>query len=265
MNPPRESDAMNGIAVKITGVERVFPSGVRALSPISFDVAPGEFVAIVGPSGCGKSTLLRLIAKLDKPQAGSIALEPVESGNLAFVFQDAQLLPWRNVLANVAVPLELMHVARGKRLEAAREAIAQVGLADAADRYPNQLSGGMKMRVSLARAMVTQPRLLLMDEPFAALDEITRQRLDEQLLSLWSARGTTVLFVTHSIAEAVFLSQRVIVMSRRPGRILLDRKIDLPTTRAANLRSSAEFAAQTKDLFEVLRQESETTPTGSAP
>jgi NitT/TauT family transport system ATP-binding protein len=256
---------MNGIAVKIAGVERVFPNGVRALSPISFDVAPGEFLAIVGPSGCGKSTLLRLIAKLDSPQAGSIALEPDESGRMAFVFQDAQLLPWRNVLGNVAVPLELMHVGKQERLTAARDTIAQVGLADAAERYPNQLSGGMKMRVSMARAMVTQPRLLLMDEPFAALDEITRQRLDEQLLSLWSTRGTTVLFVTHSIAEAVFLSQRVIVMSRRPGRILLDRKVDLPAVRAANLRSSAEFAAQTKDLFETLRQESEITADGEKP
>jgi len=256
---------MNGIAVKIAGVERVFPNGVRALSPISFDVAPGEFVAIVGPSGCGKSTLLRLIAKLDPPQAGEIALAPDESGRLAFVFQDAQLLPWRNVLRNVAVPLELMHVGTQECLKAARDAIAQVGLGDAAERYPNQLSGGMKMRVSLARAMVTRPRLLLMDEPFAALDEITRQRLDEQLLALWSTHGTTVLFVTHSIAEAVFLSQRVIVMSRRPGRILLDRKIDLPAARAANLRSSAEFAAQTKDLFEVLRQESEAIADGEKP
>jgi NitT/TauT family transport system ATP-binding protein len=160
------------------------------------------------------------------------------------------------VLRNVAVPLELMHVDTDTRLAAARDAIAQVGLVDAINRFPNQLSGGMKMRVSLARAMVTKPRLLLMDEPFAALDEITRQRLDEQLLSLWSRHGTTVLFVTLSIAEAVFLSQRAIVMSRRPGRILLDRKIDLPAARAAELRSSAKFAAQTKDLFEVLRQES---------
>jgi NitT/TauT family transport system ATP-binding protein len=269
---------MAGIGVKITAVERVFPNGVRALSPISLDLAPGEFVSIVGPSGCGKSTLLRLVAKLDQPQAGAIQLDPAPADRAdqveyarqyphktAFVFQDAQLLPWRNVLRNVAVPLELMHVAKEARLVAAREAIAQVGLADAADRYPNQLSGGMKMRVSLARAMVTQPRLLLMDEPFAALDEITRQRLDEQLLSLWSAHGTTVIFVTHSIAEAVFLSQRVIVMSRRPGRILLDREIELPSKREAGLRSSAEFASQTKDLFETLRQESEVITAEDAP
>jgi NitT/TauT family transport system ATP-binding protein len=255
---------MNGVAVKITGVGRRFPNGVTALENISLDVAPGEFLAIVGPSGCGKSTLLRLVAKLDRPQVGSITLDPDDSHKLAFVFQDAQLLPWRNVLQNVAVPLELMRVPKPQRLQAAREAIAQVGLTEAIDRFPNQLSGGMRMRVSLARAMVTQPRLLLMDEPFAALDEITRQRLDEQLLSLWANRGTTVIFVTHSIAEAVFLSQRVIVMSPRPGRIILDRKIDLPAQRGAQLRGSAEFAAQTKDLFEALRRESESTAAGSA-
>ncbi len=248
---------MNGVAVNITGVERTFPNGVRALQQITLAIDPGEFVAVVGPSGCGKSTLLRLVAKLDNAQAGSVTLDPDDAHQLAFVFQDAQLLPWRNVLQNVAVPLELMHVSKPQRLEAARAAIAQVGLADAADRYPNQLSGGMRMRVSLARAMVTKPRLLLMDEPFAALDEITRQRLDEQLLSLWSSSGATVLFVTHSIAEAVFLSQRVVVMSPRPGRIILDRKIDLPAQRVAQLRGTAEFAAQTKDLFEALRQETE--------
>jgi len=255
---------MNGVAVKIDGVGRTFPNGVRALQEITLNVAPGEFLAIVGPSGCGKSTMLRLIAKLDQPQAGSIALAPDDAHKLAFVFQDAQLLPWRNVLQNVAVPLELMHVPKPQRLEAAREAIAQVGLAEAMLRYPNQLSGGMRMRVSLARAMVTRPRLLLMDEPFAALDEITRQRLDEQLLGLWSSRGTTVIFVTHSIAEAVFLSQRVLVMSPRPGRIIFDRKIDLPPRRAAQLRGSPEFAAQTKDLFEALRIESDATAAGSA-
>jgi NitT/TauT family transport system ATP-binding protein len=254
---------MNGIALKIAGVGRTFPNGVVALENISLDVAAGEFLSIVGPSGCGKSTLLRLVAKLDRPQAGSITFDPDDSRKLAFVFQDAQLLPWRNVLRNVAVPLELMRAPKSKLNEAARQAIERVGLIDAIDRYPNQLSGGMRMRVSLARAMVTEPRLLLMDEPFAALDEITRQRLDEQLLALWSNRGATVIFVTHSIAEAVFLSQRVIVMSRRPGRIILDRKIDLPAHRVAQLRGSAEFAAQTRDLFEALRIESEPIAAGS--
>jgi len=255
---------MCGLAIDIVGVRRTFPNGVRALDGIDLQISPGEFLAIVGPSGCGKSTLLRLIAKLDPPQDGSITLTPGDSHKLAFVFQDPQLLPWRNVLRNVAIPLELMHVPKSQRLDMARNAIEQVGLADAADRYPNQLSGGMRMRVSLARAMVTEPRLLLMDEPFAALDEITRQRLDEQLRELWLSRRMTVVFVTHSIAEAVFLSQRAVVVSRRPGRIILDRKIELPEHRVAKLRASAEFAGQTKDLFDALLGESQSPSAGSA-
>jgi NitT/TauT family transport system ATP-binding protein len=255
---------MSGLAIDIVGLRRTFPNGVRALDQINLQIAPGEFIAIVGPSGCGKSTLLRLIAKLDPPQDGSITLTPEDSHKLAFVFQDPQLLPWRNVLRNVAIPLELMHVPKTQRIEMAMKAIEQVGLADAADRYPNQLSGGMRMRVSLARAMVTEPRLLIMDEPFAALDEITRQHLDEQLRELWLSRGMTVVFVTHSIAEAVFLSQRAVVMSRRPGRIILDRQIDLPEHRVAGLRATAEFAGQTKDLFDALLDESRSPAVGSA-
>jgi NitT/TauT family transport system ATP-binding protein len=175
--------------------------------------------------------------------------------SLAYVFQDAHLLPWRSVLRNVALPLELQHVPRTERLRRAREAIDQVGLSDAADRYPAQLSGGMRMRASLARALVTDPSLFLLDEPFAALDEITRHRLDEQLLSLWRRRRMTVIFVTHSINEAVFLAQRAVVLSRRPARILLDQTIDLPGERTEELRTTAAFAAEAHALHLALRGE----------
>jgi NitT/TauT family transport system ATP-binding protein len=173
---------------------------------------------------------------------------------MAYVFQDAHLLPWRTVLGNVALPLELRHVARGMAVERAREALEAVGLGDTLPRYPAQLSGGMKMRVSLARALVTSPRLLLLDEPFAALDEITRQGLDEQLRGLWLARRITVLFVTHSIQEAAFLAQRAIVLTRRPARIVLDHNLDLPAERAGATRTSPTFAHEMGVLYEALRR-----------
>ena len=249
-----------GIAIRLRDVRRAFDNGVVALDGLSFDVAPGEFLAILGPSGCGKSTLLRLIAGLDEPQDGRVELadatvpRPHATGraHLAYVFQDAHLLPWRNVMDNVALPLELRHVPARERRSAALAAIERVGLSDAAERYPNQLSGGMRMRASLARAMVTRPRLLLMDEPFAALDEITRNRLDEQLRELWSTAGMTVVFVTHSTGEATFLAQRAIVLSRRPGRIVVDCRVDLPAQRGGLLRATPEFAAQTRVLYEAL-------------
>jgi NitT/TauT family transport system ATP-binding protein len=247
-----------GARVSVRDVRRVYPNGVVALDGLSLDVAPGEFVALLGPSGCGKSTLLRLVAGLDSPQGGTVTAGEAGAGagsSVAYVFQDAHLLPWRNVLKNAALPLELASVERPRRLEAARAALDQVGLADALDRYPNQLSGGMRMRVSLARALVTDPRLLLLDEPFAALDEITRHRLDEQLLDLWRRRGMTVLFVTHSISEAVFLARRAVVFSRRPGRVVLDHRIDLPQERRGELRTTAEFARESQILYEALRRE----------
>jgi NitT/TauT family transport system ATP-binding protein len=177
--------------------------------------------------------------------------------DVAFVFQDPHLLPWRTVLKNAALPLELRGAPRRPRLAAAHEALAQVGLADAVDRYPAQLSGGMRMRVSLARAIVTRPRLLLLDEPFAALDEITRQQLDEQLRALWRQSGMTVLFVTHSIGEAVFLAERAVVFSARPARVVLDRTVDLPVDRDAMIRTRPQFAEQTRDVFAALREASE--------
>jgi NitT/TauT family transport system ATP-binding protein len=242
------------IGLQLTNVRRVYDGRVPALTDITLKIDPGEFLAILGPSGCGKSTLLRLISALDKPDYGSIQFQNDSDHRraIAYVFQDAHLLPWRNVLRNVALPLELMGVRKAERIDAARLAIEQVGLADAARRFPSQLSGGMRMRVSLARALVTNPRLLLLDEPFAALDEITRQKLDEQLRELWCRRKMTVIFVTHSTAEATFLANRAVVMSPRPGRIVLDQPINLPEFRHVTLRGEPTFAAQTHALFEAL-------------
>jgi NitT/TauT family transport system ATP-binding protein len=237
-------------AVSLQGIRRVFPGKVVAIDGIDLQVPPGEFLALLGPSGSGKSTLLRIIAGLDKPTAGTI--QNGHRAKIAYVFQDAHLLPWRNVLRNVALPLELMGIPKSQRIESATAAIEQVGLTDAIRRYPAQLSGGMRMRVSLARALVTNPDLLLLDEPFAALDEITRQQLDEQLHQLWRSRGMTVIFVTHSIVEATFLAQRAIVFSRRPARIVLDHKLNLPEIRTMELRGEAIFAEQTRVLLQAL-------------
>jgi NitT/TauT family transport system ATP-binding protein len=239
-------------AITLRGISRVFDGGIEAVRSIDLDISPGQFLAMIGPSGCGKSTLLRIIAGLDRPTAGTIAgVDPTE---IAFVFQDAHLLPWRNVLRNVALPLELQGVSKSARIERAMAAIEQVGLADAAKRYPAQLSGGMRMRASLARALVTNPQLLLLDEPFAALDEITRQQLDEQLRELWAQRKMTVLFVTHSINEASFLADRAIVFTKRPARIVLDHPLDLPAVRKAELRGEPAFARQGAILLEALKR-----------
>jgi NitT/TauT family transport system ATP-binding protein len=251
------STPQQAAGVALQRISRRFSADVLAIDQLNLQVPAGQFLAILGPSGCGKSTLLRLVAGLDRPTSGTITLHgedgPVRPAT-AFAFQDAHLLPWRNVWRNVALPLELMRVSAPQRRQAALQALAQVGLGDAADRYPNQLSGGMRMRVSLARALVTDPQVLLLDEPFAALDEITRHRLDEQLHQLWQRRGLTVLFVTHSTAEAVFLAQRAVVLSQRPARLVADVAIGLPEPRTAALRGEAEFAAYTRTLYQALRQ-----------
>ncbi|MGK4003322.1 ABC transporter ATP-binding protein [Sorangium sp. So ce1036] len=273
-----------GVRVRLTGVRRVFPvqddaggargggaSGVVALDGIYLDVAPGAFVALLGPSGCGKSTLLRLVAGLDRADAGAVEVEldqdPGGAGGapgaggaggprapIAYVFQDAHLLPWRSVLDNAALPLELSGTPRAERREAASAALAQVGLADAGARYPAELSGGMRMRVSLARALVTRPRLLLLDEPFAALDELTRSRLDDQLRALWAELGMTVLFVTHAITEAAYLAQRAVVLSPRPARVVEDRALDLPAERTGALRTEPSFAREVRALHDALER-----------
>lgn len=243
-----------GISVDLRGIRRVFPGPVSAVDSVDLRIAPGEFVAILGPSGCGKSTLLRIIAGLDDPDSGSIqtGFGGTAQRHIGYVFQDASLLPWRNVLYNVSLPLELSGIPRAERLAAAAEAIERVELADALARYPAQLSGGMRMRVSLARALVTNPALLLLDEPFAALDEITRQQLDEQLHRLWYERRMTVIFVTHSITEATFLAERAVVLTRRPARVILDYRLDLPAARGATLRTEPQFSQQMRVLFEAL-------------
>jgi NitT/TauT family transport system ATP-binding protein len=231
------------------------------LRDIDLVIEPGSFVALLGPSGCGKSTLLRFISGLEAPASGSITLtgaadEQRANGGtkLAFVFQDAQLLPWRSVLDNTALPLELQGSSRAEARERARGPLAEVELSDVLERFPDQLSGGMRMRVSIARALVTEPSVLLLDEPFAALDELTRQRLDERLRRLWQIRRMTVIFVTHALAEAAFLAERALVMSRRPGRIVLDHHLQLPEERNLDLRTDGDFVAQTALLYRALQQ-----------
>jgi NitT/TauT family transport system ATP-binding protein len=253
---PAPPPAPRSARITARGLRRVFEGGVEAIRALDLDVAAGEFVSLLGPRGCGNSTLLRIFAGLDRADEGSVRIETPagERPRVAFVFQDAHLLPWRTVLRNVVLPLELQRVARGERLDKARAAIEQVGLADAIRRYPAQLSGGMRMRVSLARALVTEPELLLLDEPFAALDEITRQHLDDQLRELWTRRGMTVLFVTHSIVEAAFLADRAVVFTRRPARIVLDRRLDLPPDRAPELRTAPSFAREMGVLFQALQE-----------
>lgn len=242
-------------AVAIRDARRVFPNGVAAIEHITLDVPAGQFLAILGPSGCGKSTLLRAIAGLDQLSSGTIHI--TAPSDLAYVFQDPHLLPWRTVLDNAALPLELRGMSRQDRRDRAAAILDHVGLGDAMHRYPAQLSGGMRMRVSLARALVTQPRLLLMDEPFAALDAITRQRLDEMLRRIWRERDMTVIFVTHAIGEATYLAERAVVLSRRPARVLLDTPIDLPADRPDTLRADPAFAEQTRALHAALANEVE--------
>ncbi|MEO8096650.1 MAG: ABC transporter ATP-binding protein [Acidobacteriota bacterium] len=252
MNSPAQ--ASSGVALRLESVRRSFAHGPAVIDGMSLEVPAGEFLAVLGPSGCGKSTLLRMIARLLPADSGRIVTQP-EQPRTAFVFQDAHLLPWRTVLDNAALPLELLGMPRDERHRAARGVLAQVGLADTEDRYPAQLSGGMRMRVSLARALVTQPTLLLMDEPFAALDEITRFNLEVQLRELWRVRGMTVVFVTHSISEAAFLANRAIVLARRNGTIQLDLPIDLPLERTNLLRTDDRMGAAMQELFAAMEEE----------
>jgi len=226
--------------ITLQGIAKRFGNGTEALRDLSFSVSEGEFVSLLGPSGCGKSTALRLVAGLLEPEAGHIRFSRGRP-ELGFVFQEPTLMPWADALTNARLPLDLKHVARSDGNARAAAALARVGLAGFERAYPRELSGGMKMRVSLARALTAQPKLLLLDEPFAALDEITRNALGDDLLRLWKEDGLTVLFVTHSVSESSYLSQRVLVMTPRPGRIAED--IALPFGRDNRL-SPATIEAQ---------------------
>jgi len=227
-------------AVALQDVAKTFASGTQALAPVTLKIEPGSFVSVVGPSGCGKSTLLKIIAGLVEPSSGMVTRIADKPGDIGYVFQDATLMPWANVRDNVSLPLQLRGDDGGT--QRTDEALARVGLMQFADSYPRALSGGMGMRVSLARALLTNPRLLLMDEPFAALDEFTRFKLNDDLLALWKESKWTVVFVTHSIREAVFLSQRVIVLSPRPGHVVADIAVNLPPERDEATRLSHAFA-----------------------
>ena len=247
---------MAGVALELQNIRRVFEGQPPVIDSLNLTVAGGEFLAVLGPSGCGKSTLLRLIAKLAVPDAGTILIDPdTQRFQTSFVFQDAHLLPWRTVLENTALPLELMGVGADERFGKAQTVLAQVGLDDAQSRYPAQLSGGMRMRVSLARALVTSPKLLLLDEPFAALDELTRFRLEDQLRAMWSERGITLIFVTHSISEAAYLANRSIVLSRRGGKIRLDLISELPSERHGDLRTDPRLGREMKLLSAAMEEE----------
>jgi NitT/TauT family transport system ATP-binding protein len=237
----------------ITSVGRRFPTGTEALRDVSLQVIAGDFVALLGPSGCGKSTLLRLIAGLDRPDTGTLrwaAGTPPQPGDTGFVFQDATLLPWASAEDNVWLPLRLRGVSGDEAADAVASALTRVGLNGFESARPAQLSGGMRMRVSIARALVTKPRLLLMDEPFAALDEFTRHRLQEDLLSLWRDIGCTVVFVTHSIYEAAFLAHRIVLMTPRPGRIGREMTSTLPHN--ANTRLDPAYAALVADVSRAM-------------
>ena len=238
-------------------VHKQFETGLQALSDVSLSVAPGEFVALLGPSGCGKSTVLRLAAGLDRASSGAVQAPALRSGGsneTAFVFQEPTLMPWASVFDNVWLPLRLQGRSRADAAPTVRQVLANVGLADFEQAYPAALSGGMKMRASIARALVTQPRVLLMDEPFAALDDITRQKLNTDLLQWWHGRAMAALFVTHSVAEAVFLSQRVLVMAARPGRVVTEVVVAQPYPRSADFRDSTAFGEACRAVGAALAQ-----------
>jgi len=225
--------------VSLAGVEKRFANGVLALEGVDLAVEAGEFLALLGPSGCGKSTLLRIVAGLTAPSAGRVTWRQARH-DVGFVFQDPTLMPWSDALSNVRLPLRLAGVSRAEGEARAAEALRKVGLAGFEHVRPRELSGGMRMRVSIARALVTRPSLLLMDEPFAALDEITRHRLNDDLRALWAESGVTVLFVTHSVFESAYLASRVVVMAARPGRVVAELPAAL---RVPEFRTSAEYAA----------------------
>ena len=252
---------MNNI-LEVRGVERRFASAsgsTLALQATDLDVAENDFITILGPSGCGKSTLLRIVAGLDHPTAGEVRLDGrrIEGpgADRGMVFQSYTLFPWLTVLDNVCFGLRERGMARAQQLEVAHGFLGKVGLKGFADHFPKQLSGGMQQRTALARALANDPRMLLMDEPFGALDHQTRELMQELLLGIWEAQAKTVLFVTHDIDEAVFMGSRVVVMSARPGRIKLDRRVELPHPRSYSVKTTPAFVALKAELTEAVRAE----------
>jgi NitT/TauT family transport system ATP-binding protein len=248
-----ESQLTSEAALSFKDIRMVYPDGTEAISNASFDVRPGEFVTIVGPSGCGKSTLLRIASGLLDPTVGTYS---VNHSDVGYIFQDATLLPWRTVRRNVEMLLELQGVGRSQRRKVAQKNIDLVGLSGFEEHYPKRLSGGMKMRVSLARSLACNPKVFLFDEPFGALDEITRERLQDELLSLFVSEGFAGLFITHSIQEACFLSTRVLVMSARPGRIVEEFAVPFDYPRNHDIRYHAEFAELNGRVSAALRASS---------
>jgi len=243
--------------VTISDLSKRYGSNPPVLQQINLAIEKGEFISLIGPSGCGKSTLLKLISGLTSASSGSILVDGMTPVNarktVSYIFQDATLLPWRNVTRNVGLGLELEHVSREARKAKVQSLLELVGLSHVAQAYPRQLSGGMKMRVSVARALATTPRLLLMDEPFGALDEMTRDRLNEELLRLRAEQSWTAVFVTHSVSEAVFLSTRIIVLAPSPGRIAQQIEIDLPFPRTSLTRESERFESYVTEVSRALR------------
>jgi NitT/TauT family transport system ATP-binding protein len=247
--------------VSLRHVSKRFSNGTLALHDMTLDVNRGEFLSLLGPSGCGKSTALRIIAGLGAPSAGQIDwpsskinARGLPEGDVSFVFQEPTLMPWETVFGNVYLPLRLTGVSKAAARDRIMETLKSVGLGDFANAYPRELSGGMKMRVSIARALVTKPRLLLMDEPFAALDEITRQKLNDDVLHLWRETGITVIFVTHSVFESAFLSNRIVVMRARPGQVCADLSVETAAERDANYRTSEEYRATTATISRALQE-----------
>jgi NitT/TauT family transport system ATP-binding protein len=255
---PRPADSPTSL-VALRGVGKAFPNGTLALQGLDLDVREGEFLSLLGPSGCGKSTALRIIAGLTEPTQGAVEwtaanIVAESASRIGFVFQEPTLMPWASVINNVQLPLKLKGVAANEAAAAAQAALGRVGLEKFGHVYPRELSGGMRMRVSIARALVTEPALLLMDEPFAALDEITRFKLNNDLLQLWQTLRTTVVFVTHSVFESVYLSSRIVVMAARPGCVFTELAIDAPYPRDRDFRTSPEYAALCRRASEALSQ-----------
>jgi NitT/TauT family transport system ATP-binding protein len=244
--------------IALTGVTKRFRKGAVALEGVSLNVEHGEFVSLLGPSGCGKSTLLRLVSGLISVSEGKVSVSGMTPENaratMSFIFQDPTLLPWRTVEQNVGLGLDLEHAPRQLRKERVNAMLKMVGLAQVAGSYPRELSGGMKMRVSIARALASRPRIVLLDEPFAALDEVTRDRMNEELLRFYTEQGWTVLFVTHSVAEAVFLSTRIVVLAAHPGRVAREISIDLPWPRNEATRESKAYEEQVTRISRLLRE-----------